>query len=88
MTVAGCPVRLTATQYRLRLWTVDQWAELDGEDDDEVSITKSGTTATVSGLPGDHYCYIFEVQALGPNGVQQSGWSPNVAVFNQHHPGG
>ena len=75
-----------ATQYRLRLWTEDRWDELDGEDDGAVSVTMSGTTATVSGLPGDYYWYIFEVQALGPNGVQQSAWSPNVAVFNQHHP--
>ena len=63
-----------ATQYRLRLWTEDRWEELDGEDDGGVSVTMSGTTATVSGLPGDYYWYIFEVQALGPNGVQQSGW--------------
>ena len=75
-----------ATQYRLRLWTEDRWEELDGEDDGGVSVTMSGTTATVSGLPGDYYWYIFEVQALGPNGVQQSGWSPNIAVFNQHRP--
>ena len=75
-----------ATQYRLRLWTEDRWEELDGEDDGAVSVTMSGTTATVSGLPGDYYWYIFEVQALGPNGVQQSGWSPNIAVFNQHRP--
>ena len=77
-----------ATQYRLRLWTVDQWEELDGEDDGGVSVTMSDTTATVSGLPGDYYWYIFEVQALGPNGVQQSVWSPNIAVFNQHRQGG
>ena len=77
-----------ATQYRLRLWTVDQWTELDGEDDGGVSVQTSGTTATVSGLPGGYYWYIFEVRALGPNGVQQSAWSPNVAVFNQHRPGG
>ena len=76
-----------AAQYRLRLWTVDRWKELDGEDDGTVSVTMSGTTATVSGLPGDYYWYIFEVQALGPNGVQQSAWSPNVAVFNQHRQG-
>ena len=77
-----------AAQYRLRLWTVDQWTELDGEDDGGVSVTTSGTTATVSGLPGGYYWYIFKVQALGPNGVQQSGWSPNIAVFNQHRPRG
>ena len=77
-----------AAQYRLRLWTVDQWTELDGEDDGGVSVTMSGTTAIVSGLPADHYWHIFEVRALGPNGVQQSGWSHNVAVFNQHHQGG
>ena len=77
-----------ATQYRLRIWTVDQWAELDGEDDGGVSVTTSGTTVTVSGLPSDYYWYIFEVQALGPHGIQQSGWSPNAAVFNQHRPGG
>ena len=77
-----------ATQYRLRLWTVDQWTELDGEDDGGVSVQTSGTTATVSGLPGGYYWYIFEVRALGPNGVQQSAWSPNIAVFNQHRPGG
>ena len=77
-----------ATQYRLRLWTVDRWEELDGEDDGGVSVTMSGTTATVSGLPSDYHWYIFEVQALGPNGVQQSAWSPNAAVFNQHRPGG
>ena len=76
-----------ATQYRLRLWTEDRWEELDGEDDGGVSVTMSGTTATVSGLPGDYHWYIFEVQALGPNGVQQSGWSPNIAVFNQHRQG-
>ena len=76
-----------ATQYRLRLWTEDRWEELDGEDDGGVSVTMSGTTATVSGLPGDYYWYIFEVQALGPNGVQQSGWSPSIAVFNQHRQG-
>ena len=75
-----------AAQYRLRLWTVDQWAELDGEDHDGVSVTTSDTTATVSGLPSDYYWYIFEVQALGPHGVQKSGWSHNVAVFNQHRP--
>ena len=77
-----------AAQYRLRLWTVDQWTELDGEDDGGVSVQTSGTTATVSGLPGGYYWYIFEVRALGPNGVQQSAWSPNIAVFNQHRPGG
>ena len=77
-----------ATQYRLRLWTVDRWEELDGQDDGGVSVTMSGTTAIVSGLPSDYYWYIFEVQALGPHGVQQSGWSHNVAVFNQHRPGG
>ena len=77
-----------ATQYRLRLWTVDQWTELDGEDDGGVSVTISGTTATVSGLPSGYYWYIFEVRALGPNGVQQSAWSPNAEVFNQHRPGG
>ena len=77
-----------ATQYRLRLWTVNRWEELDGEDDGGVSVTMSGTTAIVSGLPVDYHWYIFEVQALGPNGVQQSGWSPNIAVFNQHRPGG
>ena len=87
MSVSWDPVE-DATQYRLRLWTVDQWTELDGEDDGGVSVTTSGTTATVSGLPSDYYWYIFEVQALGPNGVQQSGWSPNIAVFNQHRPGG
>ena len=87
MLVSWDPVE-DATQYRLRLWTVDQWTELDGEDDGGVSVTTSGTTATVSGLPGGYYWYIFEVQALGPNGVQQSGWSPNIAVFNQHRPGG
>ena len=86
MLVSWNPVA-DATQYRLRLWTVDQWAELDGEDDGGVSVQTSGTTATVSGLPGDYYWYIFEVRALGPNGVQQSAWSPNIAVFNQHRPG-
>ena len=75
-----------AAQYRLRLWTEDRWEELDGEDGGAVSVTMSGTTATLSGLPGDYYWYIFEVRALGPNGVQQSVWSPNVAVFNQHRP--
>ena len=75
-----------AAQYRLRLWIVDRWEELDGEDDGAVSVTMSGTTATVSDLPGDYYWYIFAVQALGPNGVQQSAWSPNIAVFNQHRP--
>ena len=77
-----------ATQYRLRLWTADRWEELDGEDDGGVSVTMSGTTTTVSGLPGNYHWYIFEVQALGPNGVQQSVWSPNIAVFNQHRQGG
>ena len=77
-----------AAQYRLRLWTVDQWAELDGENHGGVSVTMSGTTATVSSLPGDYYWYILEVQALGPHGIQQSTWSHNVAVFNKHHPGG
>ena len=77
-----------ATQYRLRLWTEDRWEELDGEDDGRVSVTMSGTTAIVSGLPSDYHWYIFEVRALGPNGVQQSGWSPNIAVFNQHRQGG
>ena len=75
-----------ANQYRLRVWMEDRWEELDGEGD--VTITKSGTTATVSGLPSDYYWYIFEVQAMGPNGVQQSAWSPNVAVFNQQRQGG
>ena len=77
-----------AAQYRLRLWTVDRWEELDGEDDGGVSVATSGTTATVSGLPADYHWYIFEVRALGPNGVQQSAWSPNIAVFNQHRQGG
>ena len=48
----------------------------------------SGTTAVVSGLPASYYWYIFEVKALGQYGVQQSGWSPNIAVFNQHRAGG
>ena len=87
MLVSWDPVE-DATQYRLRLWTVDQWTELDGEDDGGVSVQTSGTTATVSGLPGGYYWYIFEVRALGPNGVQQSAWSPNAAVFNQHRPSG
>ena len=75
-----------ATQYRLRLWTVDRWEELDGEDDGAVSVTTSDTTAIVSDLPSEYYWYIFEVRALGPHGVQQSAWSPNIAVFNQHRP--
>ena len=87
MLVSWDPVE-DATQYRLRLWTVDRWEELDGEDDGGVSVQTSGTTATVSGLPSGYYWYIFEVRALGPNGVQQSAWSPNIAVFNQHRPGG
>ena len=77
-----------AAQYRLRLWTVDRWEELDGEDEGGVSVATSGTTATVSGLPADYHWYIFEVRALGPNGVQQSAWSPNIAVFNQHRQDG
>ena len=76
-----------ATQYRLRLWTVDRWEELDGEGDGSVTVTMSDTTANVSGLPSDYYWYIFQVRALGPNSIQQSAWSPNVAVFNQHHQG-
>ena len=75
-----------ATQYRLRLWTVNRWEELDGEDDDGVSVTTYDTTAIVSDLPSEYYWYIFEVRALGPHGVQQSAWSPNIAVFNQHSP--
>ena len=74
-----------ATQYRLRLWADDQWEELDGQDDGEVSVSMSGATATVSGLPAGYHWYIFEVKALGAHGVKQSGWSPNIAVFNQHH---
>ena len=48
----------------------------------------SGAAAVVSGLPAEYYWYIFEVKALGQYGVQQSGWSPNVAVFNQYRSGG
>ena len=77
-----------ATEYRLSLWTRDRWEELDDKDDGGVSITMSGTTATVSDLPSEYFWYIFEVKALGPNCVQQSAWSPNIAVFNQHRQGG
>ena len=76
-----------AAQYRLRVWTVDRWEELDGEDDGGVSVTVSGATAIVSDLPVDYHWYIFEVRALGPHGVQQSAWSPTIAVFNQHRQG-
>ena len=75
-----------ATQYRLRLWADDRWEELDGVDDGGVSVAMSGTTATVAGLPAGYHWYIFEVKALGPHGVKQSDWSPNIAVFNQHRP--
>ena len=77
-----------AARYRLRLWMEDRWVELDGDHGTGVSVAMSGTTAVVSGLPDDYYWYIFEVKALGQYGVQQSGWSPNVAVFNQRRSGG
>ena len=67
-----------AAQYRLRLWTVNRWEELDGQDDDGVSVTTSGTTAIVSGLPSEYYWYTFEVRALGPPR------RPAVRLVTQH----
>ena len=73
--------------YLLRFWMVDRWQELDGADDSGITVTMSGATAEISNLPADYYWYMFEVKALGANGIQQSGWSHHVSLFNQHHAG-